>query len=180
MRKISSQAGNPSITRQTSDAFFADHYDAIAGGIDAAFVDGLHTYQQSLIDVRNCLKHLKPGGVIMMHDCSPPTRAAAFAADSIDRARDLQAGNWKRDWCGDVWKMIVHLRSTEPNLDVCVFDCDFGVGAVRRGKPTGMLDFDPEKIGELDYDLLEQDRVGILNLKPPEYLDQFVADLRRA
>jgi len=162
----------------TSDDFFAYHSDQLSGGIDAAFVDGLHTYQQSLIDVRNCLKHLKPGGAIIMHDCSPPSRAAAFAADSIERARDLQGDGWKRDWCGDVWKMIIHLRSTEPNLRVLVFDCDFGVGVVARGKPEKMLDYKPEEIADLDYDILEKDRVGALNLKPPSYLPEFLTQIR--
>ena len=32
--------------------------------IDVAFIDGLHTYEQSLRDVENCLKYLKRDGVI--------------------------------------------------------------------------------------------------------------------
>jgi len=163
---------------QTSDDFFAQNAAILEGGIDAAFVDGLHTYQQSYQDVKNCLKHLKPGGAIMMHDCSPPNRAAAFAADSIERARDLQGEGWKRDWCGDVWKMIVHLRSTEPDLRVMVFDCDFGVGVVTRGKPEKILDYKPEEIAGLSYDLIEKDRVGLLNLKPPSYMPEFLNHLR--
>ncbi|MBE9507037.1 MAG: class I SAM-dependent methyltransferase, partial [Chloroflexi bacterium] len=50
----------------TSDEFFERHH-AIpeANGIDVAFVDGLHTYLQSLRDCHNCLKYLSPRGVIV-------------------------------------------------------------------------------------------------------------------
>jgi hypothetical protein len=165
----------------TSDEFFTKHAVMLEShGLNAAFVDGLHTYQQSYKDVQTCLKYLKPGGAIMMHDCSPPNKAAAFPTESIERARDLQSENWKRDWCGDVWKSIVHLRSTEKDLRVFVLDCDFGVGVVTRGKPEAMLGYTLEKITEMTYEELDSNRISILNLKPPEYLNEFLSSLHKA
>ena len=50
----------------TSDAFFASPpQEIVEKGIDIALVDGLHTYEQALRDVENCLRYLVPGGLIV-------------------------------------------------------------------------------------------------------------------
>ena len=52
-------AGRAAFFPMTSDEFFTRHVDMLGGGsIDVAFVDGLHTYEQSLADVEHCLKCL--------------------------------------------------------------------------------------------------------------------------
>jgi len=137
------------------------------------FVDGLHTYEQSLRDVINGLAHLQRGGVILMHDCNPPTEAAAYPADSIDHAKtELQ--EYEGLWNGDVWKAIVHMRSLHPDLEVFVLDCDHGIGVVRRGKPHDTLSYSADQIKRLSYKDLELNRTRFLNLKPPGFLDGFI------
>ena len=62
--------------KMRSDDFFAKtHSSLLKEGVDVAFVDGLHTHEQSLRDVKNCLKFLNPGGFIVVHDCNPSSRA---------------------------------------------------------------------------------------------------------
>ena len=111
-----------SFFRATSDSFF----EALApdAAFDVIFVDGDHSFAQSRRDVEHALAHLADGGVVLVHDCNPPGPAAANP-DSADSAGG--------PWCGDVWKTIVELRATRPDLDVTVVDADFGVGVVRRG-----------------------------------------------
>jgi len=105
----------------SSDAFFElikDHdikYDII-------FIDGLHDSIQVDKDIANSLRHLVPNGTIVMHDCNPPE----YEIQLVPR----QTGIWN----GDVWKSIVKLRCTEPNLEINVVDTDWGVGIVRFGK----------------------------------------------
>ena len=36
--------------------------------VDAAFIDSLHTYEQCLIDINDCKRLVKKGGVIVLHD----------------------------------------------------------------------------------------------------------------
>lgn len=62
-----------------SDDYFAAH----SATYDVVFVDGLHTYEQSLRDVENALACLNDGGIIVMHDCCPTSRSMAFPAESI-------------------------------------------------------------------------------------------------
>lgn len=70
---------NHKMYRKTSDAFFQTEADIIYNRdkIDVTFIDGLHTYEQSLPDARNCLKYLYRDGYIIFHDCNPLTAEAA-------------------------------------------------------------------------------------------------------
>jgi SAM-dependent methyltransferase len=137
----------------TSDEYFAslDSEETF----DVVFVDGLHTYEQSLRDVENALAHLSPGGVVLAHDCNP--------ADAIAGGPDPDATG-DAGWNGEVWKTIVQLRATRPDLDVSVLDTDFGVGVIRPGESrSGLSGVDP---GPLTYDDLEARREELLGLVP--------------
>ena len=161
----------------TSDEYFAGA--AIPpGGFDLAFIDGLHTYEQALKDTLNALNALKPGGVVALHDCNPPHAAAAFPARSYEDAAAAKPSGWTGEWCGDVWKAIVHLRSRHPELEVTVLDCDYGVGLVRRAKVAATRGIDVRDLAGWDYARLAAARVELLNLKPPSHLDRWIADLK--
>jgi Methyltransferase domain len=143
----------------TSDEYFAVLDPGAA--FDVVFVDGHHTYEQSLRDVENALAHLSRDGVVLVHDCNPPTAASAMR-DPGEAAR-LPGGDC---WCGDVWKTIVRLRATRPDLDVETLDTEFGVGVISRGrsKPLGL---DGAAVAALSYEDLDRDRAELLGLRPP-------------
>jgi len=129
-----------------------------------------------LRDVENTVRHLKDDGVIFLHDCNPPFELAGRRADSWDEFMAQQSGPLKIGiWNGDVWKAIVELRSTRPDLLVGVLKCDQGVGFVRKGSPESTLPYSPEQVAELTYADLKADRTRLLNLKPPRYLGEFLA-----
>lgn len=161
---------------ETSDHFFARHAPLLFKDtlVDVAFLDGLHTYQQTYIDVANTLDYISSGGIILMHDCNPPTEASAYPAPSWEEAAGMNIPGWDGRWCGDVWKSIVRLRTTRDDLKVFVLDCDFGIGVVYRGKPEGKLDYSIPEIEKMTYADLQQDREKVLNLKPQEYLYEFL------
>jgi Methyltransferase domain len=164
----------------TSDDFF-DSQSALLGrrGIDVALIDGLHSYEQVVRDVEHTLRYLRDDGIIVLHDCNPATAMIGFPATSYE---DFRAQNrWQSllwlnlpPWSGDVWKAIVHLRSTGDDLRVAVLKCDFGVGIVRRGVPDSRLSYSAEEIAALSYADLAADRTRLLNLKPPAYFDEFL------
>ena len=142
-------------------------------GLDVALIDGLHTYSQSLKDVLNCLAYLNKGGVILMHDCNPTSEAMAYSASCQDAARPkLPEGDDR--WCGDVWKSIVHLRSTRNDLVVFVLDCDYGVGVIARGRPETQLNDSVKQIERMTYFDLNSRRQELLNLKEPKFLQSFL------
>ncbi len=159
----------------TSDAFFENETAFLEQrGIDVALIDGLHTYQQVMRDIQNTLRYLRDDGVIVLHDCNPVYehigRAAENHGDFLAHSRW-----WEWLWSGDVWKAIVHLRNTRDDLRVAVLNCDFGVGIIRQGVPDSRLSYSEAELEALDYSDLVADRERLLNLKPPRYLDEFLA-----
>ena len=152
---------NAKYFKMTSDVFF-DKYPSlfVREKIDTAFIDGLHTYRQSLKDVENCLRFLNERGVIIIHDCNPLTEAAAVPSR-----------------CGDVWKTIVYLRSQMSGLNAFVLDCDYGLGIVTKNRPENTLNFSKEEIDKMTFADLDKNRKSFLNLKRPEYLDEFLSNL---
>lgn len=166
----------------TSDAFFAENKALLEANIlDLAFIDGLHTYEQSLLDTVNTLKYLDDNGVIVLHDCNPLDALAAHPAISIDHARKELENHkdWKNIWNGDVWKTIVYIRKNHPELSAFVLNTDHGLGFVFK-KPQGQL---PEifntidSIDTLDYDFLAKHREDLLDLKPVSYFESFLKTL---
>ena len=64
---------------------------------DLIFLDGLHTYEQTIKDIDNSLKILNERGVILIHDCLPK---------NLEPNVPRMYGHWN----GDAWKAIVHLE----------------------------------------------------------------------
>ena len=160
--------------RMTSDAYFRDVRPQ-PDSFDLVYIDGLHTYEQALRDAENALGVLRPGGVIVMHDCNPTHEGAAYRATSLADAVAASPPGWTGEWCGDVWKAIVHLRATRPDLEVVVLDCDYGVALVRRVPPGPALGVDITGLADWPYARLAAERTALLNLKPPEYLERWIA-----
>lgn len=150
----------------TSDEFFKNEKKLLeTKGLNVVFIDGLHTYEQSLEDVKNSLKFIENKGVIVLHDCNPPEEVLADPS----RPNGLIKG-----WCGNVWKTIVHLRSLYEELNVFVVDIDVGLGIVTLNKPKNTLEFDESEITKLSYKDLDANRKDFLNLKSEKYFKQYI------
>lgn len=169
-----SRAAHTHFFEMRSDEFFDRNEALLAENpVDVALVDGLHTYRQTLRDIENILRFQSGSGVIVVHDCNPKSESIGYPAqDYMDFKRRYPL---RFAWSGDVWKTIVFLRSTRPDLDVTVLDCDWGVGLIRYGKPAARLDYSPEDIDALSYADLARDRARLLNLRPPSYVSEFLA-----
>ncbi len=162
-----------------SNSFFETQQSLLKQyGLDVVFVDGLHTYSQAFKDVENSLRYLNAGGVIVMHDCSPPYEAAAVPALSLEHAASLNVPGWTGSWNGDVWKSIVYLRATRKDLRICVLDCDEGLGLITRGQPDDMLGLSLDEVESMSYKQLDARRKELLNLKDIEYFGNFLRTIR--
>lgn len=110
--------------RMTSDDFFAQNTQKF----DFIFIDGLHTYEQVALDIKNSLKCLKDGGVIALHDCMP----LSFNSQCVPPVSSI--------WNGDVWKAIIEAR-TFPEIDTTVCLIDHGVGIMVKRPNRKIIDF---------------------------------------
>jgi len=136
--KISHKVGVDPISggtiRKTSDEFFKSNKEKF----DIIFIDGLHHYEQVIVDINNALSVLNDNGHILVHDCLPRT----IAHQAIPRYR----GSWN----GDVWKSIVELR-TKKYLDVFTCEIDFGVGIIQKKINSNLLELKIDNFKNLKY-----------------------------
>lgn len=162
----------------TSEEFFKNRIELLKGDLifDLVFVDGLHTFEGSLEDVLNSLKCINKGGIIVVHDCFPPSKIAATPAKSYQELHELKPEGWNGLWCGDVWKTIVYLKKEFPNsLEISVLNTDFGLGIIRfKGENNFPLEINSslvEEIKLLTYDDLIKNPEEIIGLKDIKYLE---------
>jgi SAM-dependent methyltransferase len=169
--------GEERIFPVTSDDFFLREKRRLsAHGVNVALIDGLHTYEQTLRDTRNVLEYLRPGGIIVLHDCNPTSALMATPASSMeDMIERSMAPDWSGAWTGDVWKVITHIRSLWDDVNAFVLDCDFGVGVVTRGVPEMKLPYSENEIREMSYSFLDANRRELLGLRPPAFFDDFLS-----
>ena len=85
-----------------------------------------------------------------MHDCNPPEHDIQL----VPRVTGI--------WNGDVWKSVVKMRCTNPNVQINVVDTDWGVGIIRFGKQEV---YNKASLGEcLDYYFFDQNREELINI----------------
>ena len=142
------------IVRATSDAFFAE-LDAEAR-FDVVLVDGDHSFAQARRDVAAALVHLAEGGVVLVHDCDPPTAAAA-SSDPADAAGG--------PWCGEAWKALAEVRATRADLTASVIAADHGIGVIER-RPSALSGVAADAIAGMSFDDLQADRERLLGAAP--------------
>lgn len=93
---------------------------------DIVFVDPWHAYDTSMADLHGALCLLKPGGIIVVHDCNPH--------DIETMTPEHRAG----DWCGVTYQAFVDFVLGCAPAGYCVVDSDYGCGVV-FGPGTAVL-----------------------------------------
>jgi SAM-dependent methyltransferase len=152
----------------TSDDFFSNIPKVVEReGLDIVFIDGLHTYEQSLRDVQNSLNFLNEKGIIVLHDCYPENKTEA--SPTYEEAK--KNSDFNGSWRGEVYKTIINLRNRS-DLFVCTIDCDCGIGVVFKGNPEKAFNYNMD-IRKLQFADFLSDAPNFLNLKPATWIFDF-------
>jgi len=114
----------------------------------------------------------------VIDDCNPTSATIGYPALSEDEAAQLNLPGWTGAWCGDVWKVIVHLRSLRKDVCASVLDCEFGIGLVKKRVPKNKLAYSKLDIIQMDYEDFERNRQELLDLKNVTYLETFLNELQ--
>ncbi len=133
--------------RVTSDNFFNKNRDLF----DIIFIDGLHLEHQVDKDIEGSLGSLSKGGIIVMHDCNPPTEFHQRESYKVD--------NKFPPWNGTVWKSFAKLRTKNSDLIMQCVDCDWGVGVIKKGTSKTF-----NYSGDFNFNFLNDNRAQLLNL----------------
>lgn len=153
----------------TSDTFFA----RLAGPeerFDLIFVDGLHTFEQTLRDLISALAVLAPGGALLIDDVLPNDVYSALRDQRQAVQARAAAGGAGKSWHGDVYKVVFALHDLFPMLDYRTFS-DRGnpqTLVIRRPRPDFAPRFDDlEAISRLGYfDMRQPPNLAVLKLAP--------------
>lgn len=103
---------DPQLFAMTSNDFFKNYtLQPLFGSttFDMAFIDGLHVFEQALMDFIHLEALSAAGSVIFIHDCLP--------VNTLTAERLRQTGFW----AGDVWRVIACLKALRPDLKIATF-----------------------------------------------------------
>ena len=120
--------------RMTSDQFFKNNKLKF----DLIFLDGLHTYEQTIKDIKNSIEAINSNGLILIHDCLPKK----IWNQIVPRLY----GHWN----GDVWKAIVETRTFD-SVDTFTCIADHGLGVILKRKNTNFLKLEKENFKNLKF-----------------------------
>jgi len=135
-----------------------DFFDMINEDVeyDIVFVDGLHVEDQAQRDIENSLLHLSEGGVIVVHDCNPPTEWHQRSYEEF-----LQHYS---PWNGTTWRGFVNLRASRPDIEMCVIDTDWGCGIVtQNGEGQDVIDL-PDNYTYTDFQAHRKEWLNLISV----------------
>jgi hypothetical protein len=120
---------------------------------DFVFVDPFHTYGASYRDIKWGLHLLKPGGLMLIHDCNPPTA-------------DLATPEFIPDaWCGVTFAAYLDVVLFAREYGYVTVDTDFGCGLV--GKPERLASLFGYPPAKLLSRLLGKNKLRPADAQPP-------------
>jgi Methyltransferase domain len=131
---------------------------------DLIFIDAHHTLECSARDLQTALEMLSPAGAIVVHDCSPPTKAVATPW--------FHPGSW----CGVMYCAYIDFVFSHPDLAYYTVDTDFGCGVIKRASTSHALPSNSNQLIHLwhqertrqpdMFDFFRQHRQALLHLIP--------------
>jgi len=133
--------------RGTSDKFFKENVK----NFDCIFIDGLHEYNQTKRDILNSIEILNKDGIIILHDCLPPS----ISHQRVPRTRYT--------WNGDVWKAIVEARTWE-HVDTYTVLSDQGLGLIKKKKNSNVLNIGNTSFKKLKYKFFYENYPKIMRI----------------
>lgn len=160
---------------KTSDDFFRDDAPSAFADkkVQLVLIDGMHEYAFALRDLENALRFGTDDVVAILHDCNPLTKTASLCSKEFDALET--PGTWN----GDVWKVILHIRSLRPDLTAFVLDADHGLGIVVKRPNSSPLRYTEADITRFTYEDFNANRDQWLDLRSPDYFYEFF-ELKRA
>jgi len=91
---------------------------ADASKIDICLVDGFHTYDCAIRDLKCAFELLSDGGVLVVHDCLPPSESV------------MSPTYIPGDWAGVSYRAYLDFVLARNDLDYCTVDIDWGCGII--------------------------------------------------
>jgi hypothetical protein len=107
---VAADVPGTSFHETTSDDYFG-RIAARDAAFDVVYIDGLHTFEQTLRDLVNSISLLKPQGVIIIDDVFPSSYSASLPVKAEAKALIRATGEISNAWMGDVYRLVFFVES---------------------------------------------------------------------
>lgn len=142
----------------TSDSYFGTIVDS-AEQFTVIFLDGLHTFEQTLRDFTNALSFVARPGVIVIDDVLPSTYLAAMS--DFDDHRRLRRALKIHDvaWMGDVYRLVFFIEAFFQQITYRTVAENHGQLIAWRSRRAAVAERSVEEVARLGYErsVLERD-----------------------
>ncbi|HEY2636606.1 MAG TPA: class I SAM-dependent methyltransferase [Solirubrobacteraceae bacterium] len=142
---------NATIHEVTSDDYFGQVADP-GERFDVVFLDGLHSFEQTMRDLHNALAFTGPRGIIVVDDVYPSSFAAALPVyEQFRRVRNtlhIESGAWM----GDVYRLLFFLETFHQELTYRTVAEDYGQMVVWRQRRPAVEERSVEAVARMTYD----------------------------
>ncbi|WP_205474588.1 class I SAM-dependent methyltransferase [Nocardioides sp. SYSU D00038] len=141
----------------TSDEYFG----TVIGRDDkfeVVYLDGLHTFEQTLRDLLNALEHLTPDGVVVIDDVRPPSYHASLPdLSQVARLREA-AGDPTKAWMGDVYRLVWFIDTFCQQLTWRTVANNHGQAVVWRQPRPSVTERSAREVAELPFERVVLDQ----------------------
>lgn len=143
--------GSATYHEMPSDDYFS-RFQKPDERFDVIFIDGLHSFDQTLRDLLNAVECLKEGGVIVVDDVMPISYAASLPTLEKNIAFRAARGMKQVDWMGDVYRLVFFIRDYMRGFSYATFTENHGQMVLwRTPRPCPPKPLDVEEISRLDF-----------------------------
>jgi hypothetical protein len=150
----------------TSDKYFNDLASDV-NQFDVIYLDGLHTFEQTLRDLMNAIDVLRRDGVIVVDDVSPNSYHSSLR-DHRETVAVRQAINGTDEsWMGDTYRLVYFIQSFLPRFYYATVQENHGQLVMWRAKRTPGLfvERQVEDIARLEFRHVVMQRAAF-NFRP--------------
>lgn len=147
----------------TSDVYFGSIIDRDQE-FDVIYLDGLHTFEQTLRDFTNALAHLAEGGVIVIDDVKPSAYHASLPNPASYQKVRQYVKDERRAWMGDVYKLLWFIDTFYQSLSYATISNNHGQAVVWRERRTSVTQRSVHEIGSLSFESMVLER-NVLRLR---------------
>jgi SAM-dependent methyltransferase len=168
---------NCSYHEMTSDQYFTMDQGRTAK-FDVVFIDGLHTFDQTLRDLLHASYVLAPGGVLIIDDVMPNNYAASMP--DLDLSRRFWEATAYPDgsWMGDVYRLVFFVADYMTSFSYATVTENHGqtilwqearaaIGPVRKVETIARLEYVEAVMGREAF-----------NLQPFAFIESALKDWR--
>ena len=145
---ITSDAFFEQLATKGSDAETALSRDRTPVTFDIIFIDGLHTFEQSWRDFKNCQPYAHKNTLFVLDDTIPCDPYSSIQNPQLAVAYRKQAGLEGNYWHGDVYKTVFAIHDFYPEYSYCTL--------LQQGNPQTLVWYTGDKSRKPIFSSLEE------------------------